>query len=131
MSSSKNSFISSTFWSERVGYAAALETLNQMEKMKSWNKISNLGKYFRKKLKQTAFKNDIEIEIRGLLGIPIFSLRQDKNNIYKTYITQEMLKRGIIINNSVYICIAHNKKIFNKFFQCLDDIFKKIKNIKL
>ena len=130
MSSSKNSFISSTFWSERVGYVAALETLNQMEKTKSWNKISNLGKYFRKKLKQTAFKNDIEIEIRGLLGIPIFSIKQDKNNIYKTYITQEMLKRGIIINNSVYISIAHNKKIFNKFFKCLDDIFKKIKKYK-
>ena len=48
MDASKKSFISSTFWSERAGYAAALETLNQMEKIKSWNKISILGKYFRK-----------------------------------------------------------------------------------
>ena len=130
MSSSKNSFISSTFWSERVGYVAALETLNQMEKIKSWNKISNLENILEKKLKQTALKNDIEIEIRGLLGIPIFSIKQDKNNIYKTYITQEMLKRGIIINNSVYIKIAHNKKNLNKFFKYLDEIFKEIKKCK-
>ena len=56
MDASKKSFISSTFWSERAGYAAALETLNQMEKIKSWNKISILGKYFRKKIKQISIK---------------------------------------------------------------------------
>ena len=38
MDASKKSFISSTFWSERVGYVAALETLNQMNKLKSWKK---------------------------------------------------------------------------------------------
>ena len=52
MQSSKNSFISSTFWSERVGYVAALETLKQMEKTKSWKTISRLGNYFRKKIKR-------------------------------------------------------------------------------
>ena len=41
MDASKKSFISSTFWSERVGYVAALETLNQMNKLKSWKKYLN------------------------------------------------------------------------------------------
>ena len=45
MDSSRTSFISSTFWSERVGYLAALETLNQMEKLKTWKKLSRLGIY--------------------------------------------------------------------------------------
>lgn len=124
MQSSESSFMSSTFWSERVGYAAALETLNQMEKTKSWKKISYLGNYFRKKLKEISANNKIKIEIKGLLAIPSFSVKNDDNNIYKTYITQEMLKNGFIVNNSVYICISHNKKIFDKFFSILDKIFK-------
>ena len=40
MNSSQSSFISSTFWSERVGYVAALKTLEVMKKTKSWKKIS-------------------------------------------------------------------------------------------
>ena len=130
MKSSENSFISSTFWSERVGYVAALETLNQMEKTKSWKKISELGIYFRKRLKDLAEKNGIRIEIKGLLGIPNFSIKNDTNNIYKTFITQEMLKNRFIINNAVYISICHNKKIFEKFFNILDKIFKKINKYK-
>ena len=130
MQYSENSFMSSTFWSERVGYAAALATLKQMEKSKSWKKISYLGDYFRKKLEEIAEKNNIKIEIKGLLAIPNFSIKNDSKNIYKTYITQEMLKNGFIINNSVYISISHNKKIFDKFFLILDKIFKDINKFK-
>ncbi len=127
MDASKKSFISSTFWSERAGYAAALETLNQMEKIKSWNKISILGKYFRKKIKQISIKNSIDLDIKGLLAIPSFSFKNDKKNILKTFFTQEMLKNGFIINNAVYISTAHDKKIFDQFFKVFDKILKKIK----
>ena len=127
MKCSEHSFISSTFWSERIGYAAALKTLEQMEKIKSWKIISKLGLFFRKELKKLAKKNNIDIQIKGLLAIPTFSITGDKNNIYKTYITQEMLKKGFIISNAVYISTAHNKKIFNKFFKSFDEILKKIK----
>ena len=34
MQACQNTFISSTFWSERIGFAAALETIKQMEKTK-------------------------------------------------------------------------------------------------
>ncbi len=127
MKSCKNSFISSTFWSERVGYVAAIQTLKEMEKRKSWIKISKLGKFFRSELKKIAYENKIKININGLLAIPIFSIQNDKKNIYKTFITQEMLKNGFIINNAVYISTAHSEKIFKKFFKVLKLIFKKIK----
>ena len=127
MQSSRNSFISSTFWSERVGYVAAIKTLDEMKRKKSWKKLSSLGIYFRKELIRIAKKNNLEIKLSGLLAIPVFSIKNDKNNIYKTYITQEMLKKGFIVNNAVYISIAHNRKIFKRFFLALDSIFGLIK----
>ena len=86
---------------------AALETLNQMEKLKTWKKLSRLGIYFWKKLKELSKKYSIDVDMKGLLAIPSFVLKNDKNNILKTYITQEMLKKGFIINNAVYLCISH------------------------
>ena len=41
------SFISSTFWTDRIGPVAALETLKLMEKYKTWKKITSIGKKIR------------------------------------------------------------------------------------
>ena len=43
-------FISSTFWTEKIGYVAALKTLEEMERTKSWKIITEKGKQIRKKL---------------------------------------------------------------------------------
>ena len=43
-----STFISSTYWSERSGFSAALSTLNEMEKIKSWKIISKKGQYIKK-----------------------------------------------------------------------------------
>ena len=41
MESAQN-FISSTFWTERIGPTAALATLNYMKKIKSWSLITEI-----------------------------------------------------------------------------------------
>ena len=43
MEAAQNTFISSTFWTERIGPAAALATLEVMEETKSWEVITNVG----------------------------------------------------------------------------------------
>ena len=43
MENAQRSFISSTFWTERIGPAAALATLEEMERVKSWKIINNNG----------------------------------------------------------------------------------------
>ena len=48
MKKSKESFISSTFWSERIGYTAGCKTLEVMEKTKSWEYVTKLGKKIKK-----------------------------------------------------------------------------------
>ena len=43
MSKANNSFISSTFWSERIGFVAALATINFMKKNKTWKFLISSG----------------------------------------------------------------------------------------
>ena len=52
------------------------------------------------------------------------------NNLYKTYITQEMLKKGFLASNVVYASLAHKDIILRKYFKQLDIIFKQIKNFE-
>ena len=44
MESSKNTFISSTYWTENTGTAAAIKTLSIMKRIKSWKIIREKGK---------------------------------------------------------------------------------------
>ena len=65
MDSAQNSFISSTFWTERSGPTAALKTLELMEKMKSWEIITKTGKNIQKQWKVLADRNNLNIQIAG------------------------------------------------------------------
>jgi len=130
MKNIKNTFISSTFWTERIGSVAALKTLEVMENTKSWKKITKIGNEIRKNWKRIAKKNNLEILIAGIPALSSFSFKSKHNNFYKTLITKEMLKKGFLASNSIYTSIAHNKKILKIYYQELDNVFKKIKEIE-
>ena len=63
MENAKESFISSTFWTERVGPTAALATINFMEKNKTWKKIKKIGMKIQKNWKSLANDNSLKIKI--------------------------------------------------------------------
>ena len=130
MSCATSSFISSTFWTERIGPTAALETLNVMEKIKSWNQITSIGKTIKLKWKSLANNHRLNIMIQGLDSIPSFNFKSNNNLNYKTLITQEMLKKFFLASNIVYCSIAHKEKILDQYFNIMDEVFNKISKIE-
>lgn len=126
MRHAKSTFISSTFLSEAIGPAAAIETINYMKKYKTYKKISKLGKQIKDKWIKIAKKNQIKIETFGLDGIPKFRFIHKDSNLLKTIFTYEMLKRGFLASTAIYLSIAHTNKILNKYFKAMDDVFKNL-----
>ena len=130
MEATNKSFISSTFWTERIGPTAAIETLKVMEELKSWQTITENGKKIKKQWQKLSNKFNLNIDIKGIDAIPNFSFRSKNNIAYKTLITQEMLKKNILASNAVYCTTAHSKTLYEKYFNLLDDVFNKIKKIE-
>ena len=126
MNYAKQTFISSTFWTERLGPAAALKTLEIMEKLKSWEIITKTGKYLNKQWLKIANENNLKININGLPSISKFEIKSQNFQSYKTYITQEMLREGILASNVIYICTEHSQYDIDNYFQILDAIMKTI-----
>ena len=126
MDAAKNSFMSSTFWSERIGPTAALKTLDVMEKNKTWVKITSLGNILISIWKKLATKHKLKIIISGIPSLAKFSITSNNQQAYKTYITQQMLEKGFLAANGVYLSISHNKDIFKKYEIVLDKIFYEI-----
>jgi glutamate-1-semialdehyde aminotransferase/spore coat polysaccharide biosynthesis protein SpsF (cytidylyltransferase family) len=123
MDYANSTFISSTFWTERIGSVAGLKTLEIMEKIKSWKTISSLGRKIKIKWEALAKKHKLKLTIQGLDALPRFDFDNKNNLYYKTFIAQEFLKKKILASNSIYLCTEHNINMFNNYFNILDKIF--------
>ena len=127
MQAAQKTFISSTFWTERIGPAAALKTLEVMEKEMSWDKITNTGIDIVSRWEVLAKKYNLKINTWGLPALAGFSFHSPDFLLYKTFITQEMLKKGYLASNSIYVCTEHSENIVNDYFKALEPIFAIIK----
>ena len=124
MKNTQKTFMSSTFWTERIGPAAALETLNVMKNIKSWKIINKQASYLRNEWSRLALKHELKINILGIPALSKFVFNSKYNQEYKTLITQEMLKKNILATNTVYLCTEHTKNIIDMYISYLDKIFK-------
>lgn len=127
MEAAQTTFISSTFWTERIGPTAGLATLKVMEQIQSWDTITQTGLNIRKGWQQLADKHALNIDHWGLPALTGFTFQSKNALAYKTLITQEMLANGYLAGNSVYVCIEHTPSIVSSFFGALDPIFALIK----
>lgn len=128
MEAAQQSFISSTFWTERIGPTAALKTLEIMERERSWEVITKKGQEISSRWQTLADKYDLDITTWGLPALSGFTFNSRKALSYKTLITQEMLKKGYLAANSIYVCTEHSEELINGYFECLEPIFSIIKD---
>jgi glutamate-1-semialdehyde 2,1-aminomutase len=130
MQAAQKTFISSTFWTERIGPTAALATLDVMEEEKSWETITLTGSKITRAWKDLGEKYELSLNTAGLPSLTSFSIKSDNWLAYKTYITQEMLKKGILASNAVYVSVAHTQEHIDRYFAELEPLFKDIKSFE-
>jgi glutamate-1-semialdehyde 2,1-aminomutase len=123
MEAAQSTFISSTFWTERIGPTAALKTLEVMEREKSWETITQTGLQITERWKTLAQQHGLSITTSGLPSLTSYAFTSDRALAYKTLITQEMLAQGFLAGTSVYVSTAHTGEVIERYFAALDPIF--------
>lgn len=126
MQAAQKTFISSTFWTERIGPTAALATLDVMDSIKSWDIITSIGKKVTARWIESGKEYNLNIKTSGLPSLTSFSIESPDWLSYKTYITQEMLKKGYLASNSLYVCTEHTEEIIENYFKEMKPIFETI-----
>lgn len=127
MESAQSTFISSTFWTERIGPTAGLKTLEIMEQTKSWEQITQTGLDITAKWESLSRRHGLSITTNGLPSLTGFNFNSPNALAYKTLITQEMLTKGYLAGTSVYVCTEHTSEVVAGYFEALDPVFALIK----
>ena len=123
MQAAQATFISSTFWTERIGSVAALATLDVMQEESPWDGIVAAGQGITSRWQDMAATYDLQLTTSGIASLTGFAFNSPHNLAYKTLITQRMLAQGLLAANSVYLCTAHTPAIIDAYFTALEPCF--------
>lgn len=126
MDHAQSTFISSTFWTERIGPAAALATLDVMERERSWERITATGIDVKARWEAMANAHGLPLQTFGLPALCGFTFRSENALAYKTFLTQEMLKQGYLAATLLYVCTEHTEDVLKGYFDRLDPLFARI-----
>lgn len=128
MDMAQDSFISSTYWTERIGPAAAIATINKLKRNNVPFHLIKIGNLISKEWKKLADSHNLRINVMGIPPLPAFAFDYQEKQILHTLFTQEMLKRGFLASMAVYVSYSHKKKHIKKYLDSVDEVFGIIKN---
>ena len=124
MDIAQDTFVSSTAWTERVGFAAGLGVIKFHKKKNVFAHNKKMGKHIKKNWIKLAKKYDLKITVNNLDAIINFNfLYKSKNDYLITLFTELMLKENFLANNNIYISLAHSKLIVSKYLKSVDKVF--------
>lgn len=129
MEASQDTFISSTFWTERIGFAGTLKSIECYEKYDVSKHQIEVGAKISEGWRRLADKYEIDIKIGGILPLIHFAFEYENSLACKTYFTQEMLREGFLAGTGVYASLAHTDEIIDRYFDACDRTFGKIATI--
>lgn len=131
MEAAQTTFISSTFWTERIGSVAGLATIKVMGEIESWNIITNTGLGIKKRWQEIADKHGVKIQQWGIPALAGFTILSERALAYKTLITQELLKKGYLASNTIYVSTEHTDEVLDGYYFHLENVFGLIKECEM
>jgi len=126
MQAAQKTFISSTFWTERIGPTAALATLKVMEETSAPQRVHEIGIQVQQRWVELGTAHGLVVTPGGLPALANFSIDNYNPLAVKTFITQAMLDHGYLASNSMYTSIAHTPEILDQYFEALGTVFAQI-----
>ncbi|HBE02342.1 MAG: aminotransferase class III [Spirochaetes bacterium GWF1_41_5] len=124
MDSAQDSFISSTYWTERIGPAAALATIRKMKKLNVQKFITKTGKTIQQQWKELAERYKLKIKVSGIYPLSHFQFDYQEHAVLKTLFTQLMLEKGFLASTVLYTSYAHKEQYTAQYFQAVNIVFK-------
>jgi len=126
MEAAEKCFISSTYWTERVGPVAALATIKKHRKLKVHEHLIRLGGLMQEGWTKAAKEAGLPITVSGMKPMSHFSISCEEPQLAHTYFTQEMLKRGYLAGVDFYVTYAHTEEHIKKYLVDCAEVFKEI-----
>jgi glutamate-1-semialdehyde 2,1-aminomutase len=127
MEGAHDSFISSSYWTEGVGPAAALATLEKMAEIDVPGHCRQIGTLVAAAWRRHAQSHRLPVKVdEGYPALAHFAFDHPQAAELKTLYVQCMLDRGFLANTAIYVTLAHTPEIIGAYTAAVDDVFGEI-----
>lgn len=126
MESAQTTFISSTFWTERIGPTAALAALAAMEEEDATHRVHATGLEVQRRWEALAAESGLQVSTGGFPALANFTVLGLDPLAVKTFITSRMLDKGYLAGVSMYVSLAHTPEVLDAYFDALSDVFAEL-----
>lgn len=126
MQAAQETFISSTYWTERIGPTAALATIKKHKELNVSDRLIDLGDQVQKGWRKLADKYALSLQVGGLKPMSHFSFEMQDNQVLKAYFIQLMLEQGYLASNLFYATYAHTDDHVTSYLDAVDKAFSEI-----
>lgn len=123
MGSATRSFISSTYWTEGVGIAAALATLKKLDEIDVPKHTADIGTQFREGLTAIARRLNLPLKLTGYPALTYLGFDHPENMALTTLFTARMLRAGYLAGASFYPTLAHSHAHVSRFLDAAEPVF--------
>lgn len=123
MNAAQSTFISSTNWTEKTGFSAALACITKHKTFDVSTHLQKIGKSVQSGWELAAKRQGLNIHIGGIFPLGHFSFRYDNGLTLKALFIQEMLKRGFLASNLFYAMYAHSIEQVEQYLAAVEEVF--------
>jgi len=129
MDAAQSSFISSTYWTERIGPTAALATIEKHRRHDIGRHLMRMGEAVQAGWATRAQKRGVPIEIGGIPPISHFAFQSDRAMAVKAFFIQCMLEKGFLASTIFYATYAHQDSHVERYLTAVDETFSTIADL--
>jgi glutamate-1-semialdehyde 2,1-aminomutase len=126
MEAAHRSFISSAFFTERVGPAAALAAVTKHRRIEAGPKLVAIGRRVQEGWRQAAERARLPVVVSGIPSLASFSFVDPDGPALTTLFIQEMLARGFLASDRFYSTVRHDDAVVSSYLSAVDDVFLRI-----
>jgi glutamate-1-semialdehyde aminotransferase len=123
MQAAQSTFVSSTYWTERIGPAAALATIRKHRRENVPQHLHRIGQMVRDGWRVAAERAGLPITISGLVPLSHFAIQHPEAQAASTLFTQLMLERGFLATKAFYTTFAHQDMVIEAYLQAAAEVF--------
>lgn len=128
MEAAQSSFISSTYWTERIGPTAAMACIRKMRERDVAPHLKKIGRAVWDGWRAKADKHALDISIVGPEGMVAFTFNYgERSQAIRTLFVQLMLDRHYLEGCSLYVSLAHTERQVTDYLDALDEVFGLLK----
>jgi len=126
MQAAQESFISSTYWTEGVGPAAALATVRKMQRIDVPGHIAAIGTRWRDGLQRIAQAEDVPLSLSGYPALTYVNFDHPDALALQTLLTVRMLKHGFLAGGGFYPSLAHTADHVDRYLAAAEEVFAEL-----